>query len=204
MLKKLFKFIMCFALILISGTILVACGNNDNHEPQGSARNDKAWFSTEELSARGLTNLPEPEGLTGEMTTYTTWFGNGYAFFQTCPSEEIFETNAEKYFNYFKTNLNGRFGLAKSFMYSNTETYYNIVADDNLESYYSTNPSKLYKLYFVTDTTLEDGYFKEGTVYSFDIRYEFNTSSNQYQLKIFIESEDQSSNGVFKNYYRFA
>ena len=73
---------------------------------------------------------------------------------------------------------------------------------NNIEDYFDDNPSKLYEFYYVTDNTLEDGYFKKGTVYTFEIRYEFDTNRNAYCFKLFVESADGSHNGMYTNYYK--
>lgn len=36
----------------------------------------------------------------------------------------------------------------------------------------------------------------------FEIRYEFDTASDGYKFKLFIESADSSRNGIFANYYK--
>lgn len=36
----------------------------------------------------------------------------------------------------------------------------------------------------------------------FEIRYEFDTNSNEYKFKLFIESADSSRNGIYTNYYK--
>lgn len=46
------------------------------------------------------------------------------------------------------------------------------------------------------------GSFVKGSVWSFDIRYEFDTISNEYLFKMFIESADTNRSGTFKNYYK--
>ena len=49
---------------------------------------------------------------------------------------------------------------------------------------------------------LENGYFAKGSVWIFEIRYEFDADSNGYKFKLFIESADSTRNGVYKNYYK--
>ena len=70
------------------------------------------------------------------------------------------------------------------------------------QSCFGDNPSKLYKFYYVRNDVLENGYFAKGSVWIFEIRYEFDADSNGYKFKLFIESADSTSNGVYKNYYK--
>ena len=72
------------------------------------------------------------------------------------------------------------------------ETWYIIEQKNNLSDYFDDNPSKLYKFYYVRDNTLDDGYFAKGSVWIFEIRYEFDTDSDVYEFKLFIESADSS------------
>ena len=48
----------------------------------------------------------------------------------------------------------------------------------------------------MTDTTLEDGYFKADAVWTFDIMFDDG------KLKIFIENAGKTRNGVYTNHYR--
>lgn len=82
------------------------------------------------------------------------------------------------------------------------ETWYVIEQKNSISEYYSDNPSALYDFYYVRNTDLDNGYFVKGSVWSFDIRYEFDTISKEYLFKMFIESADTNRNGTFKNYYR--
>lgn len=203
-LKKIIIMALCLSLVMTCGVFLAACnkggGNGDDNKTQ--IRDDTKWFSEEELAKKGLSALPAPTGLTGTMSTYLHWYNDGYSFHQACPDEDTFTQNAETYFNYFKSKYNGRFGVAKSFGYRDDETFYKITQEPSLSAYFSNNPSSLYKFYYVTDKTLEDGYFKADAVWTFEIRYEFDTTKNTYLFKIFIENARKSHNGAFTYYYK--
>ena len=80
---------------------------------------------------------------------------------------------------------------------ANAETYFSYLND-----FFDDNPSKLYSFYYVMNNTLENGYFSKGSVWSFEIRYELDTDSDQYKFKMFIESADSTRNGVYTNYYK--
>lgn len=205
-LKKIIIMALCLSLVMTCGVFLVACnkgggeGGGDTYVP----RNSNQWFTEAELAKKGLSALPSPTGLSGDMSSDLDWYNDGYAFHQACPDEDTFTQNAETYFNYFKSKYNGRFGVAKIFMDGEDETFYKITQKTDLADYSSKNPSSLYKFYYVTDTTLENGYFKADAVWTFEIRYEFNTTKNTYLFKIFIENARKSPNGVFTNYYKMA
>lgn len=205
-LKKIIIMALCLSLVMTCGVFLAACnkggGNGDNNKTQ--IRDDTKWFSEEELAKKGLSALPAPTGLSGDMSSDLNWFNDGYAFDQACPDKDKFTQNAKTYLNYFKSKYDGRFGVAKPFMYGEDETFYKITQKTDLSDYFSDNPSSLYKFYYVTDTTLEDGYFKADAVWTFEIRYEFNTTKNTYLFKIFIENARKSHNGVYTNYYKMA
>lgn len=205
-LKKIIIMALCLSLVMTCGVFLAACnkggGNGDNNKTQ--IRDDTKWFSEEELAKKGLSALPAPTGLSGDMSSDLNWYNDGYAFDQACPDKDKFTQNAETYLNYFKSKYDGRFGVAKPFMYGEDETFYKITQKTDLSDYFSDNPSSLYKFYYVTDTTLEDGYFKADAVWTFEIRYEFNTTKNTYLFKIFIENARKSHNGAFTYYYKMA
>lgn len=165
-------------------------GSNETHD-------SSAWFTNEELKAVGLEGLTAPTGLTGDMSSDLHWFNNGYSFHQTCPSEEIMKQNAQTYLDYFKTNYEGEFGITKLHALSEDTTWYYILPKTDLEEYHDTNPSSLYKFYYVRDAELQDGHLKDGAVWSLDIRYELNTDASSYLLKIFIEDAGMSRNGVY-------
>ena len=82
------------------------------------------------------------------------------------------------------------------------ETWYIIEQKNDLSSYFDDNPSKLYEFYYVRNNTYDNGYLVKGSVWIFEIRYEFDTDSNAYKFKIFIESADSTRNGIYKNYYK--
>ncbi len=201
--KKL-AFALCALLIIATCFTLVACNKDENIGGTTPVRDDSAWFSQEELSARGLANLPAPQNLTGKINTDIMWFRNGYFFSQPCPDEETFNANAQIYFDYFKTNYDKRFGVAsiKAISADNVDTWYNITQKSELSDYFSDNPSARYTLYYVTDNTLdEDGNIVANSVYMFDVRYEFDTTTNGYLLKIIVESADKSKNGAYTYHY---
>lgn len=66
---------------------------------------------------KGLSTLPAPTGLSGDMSSDLNWYNDGYSFNQACPNEDTFTQNAEAYLNYFKSKYDGRFGVTKLFMY---------------------------------------------------------------------------------------
>lgn len=191
---------LCLSLVMTCGVFLAACnkggGNGDDNKTQ--IRDDTKWFSEEELAKKGLSTLPAPTGLTGTMSTYLHWYNDGYAFHQACPDEDTFTQNVETYFNYFKSKYDGRFGVAKSFIYGEDETFYKITQRTDLSAYFSDNPCPTYTFYYVTDTTLEDGYFKADAVWTFTIRLDDG------KLKIFIENAGKTRNGAFTNHYKMA
>lgn len=154
----------------------------------------------------GLSNLTAPTGLSGDISSSDFWFNDGYSFSQPCDNENLLTQNAETYFNYFKTNYNGYFGTINNshgIKYGKNETWYNLNQSDNLNDYYGNNPSKLYKFYYVTNhETDNEGYFVEGSVYTLEIRYEFNTSTNQYLFKLFIEKADHNHYGNYTYHYK--
>lgn len=156
------------------------------------------------MSLKGLTGLTAPTGLSGEMQSSDAWYNGGYSFSQVCPNEDTFMTNAETYFSYFKTNYNGMFGKPKleKFSMDTNENWYIIEQKNDLSDYFDNNPSNLYKFYYVRDNTLDNGYFTRGSVWIFEIIYEFDTNSNEYKFKLFIESADSSRNGIYTNYYK--
>lgn len=182
---------------------LVSCG--DNEEETTSQHDSTKWFTDEELSKVGLEGLTAPTGLTGKISSDITWFNNGYSFSQPCPDKDTFELNADTYFSYFKTNYDGKFGkprIEKLSTGTTNETWYVIEQKESISEYYSDNPSNLYDFYYVKNTDLDNGYFAKGSVWSFDIRYEYDTISKEYLFKMFIESADTNHSGTFKNYYR--
>ena len=85
---------------------------------------------------------------------------------------------------------------------SSNENWYIINQKNDLADYYGNNPSNLYKFYYVTDSTTEDGYLKKGAVWIFEIRYEIDLETNEYKFKLFIESADMSHNNVYSYYYK--
>lgn len=202
-LKKIIIMALCLSLVMTCGVFLAACnkggGNGDDNKTQ--IRDDTKWFSEEELAKKGLSALPAPTGLTGTMSTYLHWYNDGYSFHQACPDEDTFTQNAEAYLNYFKSKYDGRFGAINAFSLekyspSTNEYYYKILKKTDLADYFSDNPCPTYTFYYVTDTTLEEGYFKADAVWTFTVRLDDG------KLKIFIENAGKTRNGVYTNHYR--
>ena len=202
-LKKIIIMALCLSLVMTCGVFLAACnkggsggGGGDTYVP----RNSNQWFTEAELAKKGLSALPAPTGLSGDMNSYLYWYNDGYSFHQACPNEDIFYENVEKYFAYFNEKFDGRFGTidTRSYKYSpsTNEYYYNILKKAKLSDYFSDNPCPTYTFYYVTDTTLEDGYFKADAVWTFTIRFDDG------KLKIFIENAGKTRNGVYTNHYR--
>lgn len=202
-LKKIIIMALCLSLVMTCGVFLAACNkggdNGDNNKTQ--IRDDTKWFSEEELAKKGLSALPAPTGLSGDMSSDLNWYNDGYAFHQACPDEDKFTQNVETYFNYFKSKYDGSFGAINAYSLekyspSTNEYYYNILKKAKLSDYFSDNPCPTYTFYYVTDKTLEDGYFKADAVWTFTIRFDDG------KLKIFIENAGKTRNGVYTNHYR--
>lgn len=202
-LKKIIIMALCLSLVMTCGVFLAACnkggGNGDDNKTQ--IRDDSKWFSEEELAKKGLSALPAPTGLSGDMSSDLYWYNDGYAFHQACPDEDTFTQNVETYFNYFKSKYDGRFGAINAYSLekyspSTNEHYYKILKKAKLSDYFSDNPCPTYTFYYVTDTTLEEGYFKADAVWTFTIRFDDS------KLKIFIENAGKTRNGVYTNHYR--
>ncbi len=205
MFKKRFSMMICAVLLAITCVGLVACGNGDGGgETPKPLHDNTKWFTEEELSAKGLAGLTAPTGLTGEMNTSDAWYNDGYSFSQGCPDEETFNANAETYFSYLKTHYDGAFGKPRIETYSmdTNENWYIIEQKHDLSNYFDDNPSKLYRFYYIRNKTLDNGYFAKGSVWIFEICYEFDTNSNEYKFKLFIENADSSHNGIYTNFYK--
>lgn len=205
-LKKIIIMALCLSLVMTCGVFLAACnkgsgeGGGDTYVP----RNSNQWFTEAELAKKGLSALPAPTGLSGDMSSDLDWYNDGYSFHQACPDEDTFTQNAEAYLNYFKSKYDGRFGAINAYSLekyspSTNEYYYKILKKTDLADYFSDNPCPTYTFYYVTDdTTLEDGYFKADAVWTFDIMLDDG------KLKIFIENAGKTRNGVYTNHYRMA
>ena len=180
MFKKILSMIACAVTLGVTCFGLVSCG--DNEEETTNQHDSTKWFTDEELSKVGLGGLTAPTGLTGEMNSDITWFNNGYSFSQPCPDKDTFELNAGTYFSYFKNHYDGKFGKPhmEKLSTDTNETWYVIEQKESMSEYYSDNPSALYDFYYVKNTDLDNGYFAKGSVWSFDIRYEYDTKSNEY------------------------
>lgn len=202
--RKIAIMLTCAILATILCFCLVACDDHDADGGDGTGvlRDNTKWFSRQELAQKGLADLPQPANLTGDINTSVTWYNDGYSFSQSCPSETEFYSNAQTYFDYFKEHYEGLFGKTRIKMSSSDETWYRIVTSTTLEDYFDDNPSKLYKFYYVKDTTVgDDGYLLSDAVWIFEIRYEFDTTSNGYRFKMFIEKADKSPNGIITYHY---
>lgn len=206
-LKKIIIMALCLSLVMTCGVFLAACnkgsgegggkGGGDTYVP----RNSNQWFTEAELAKKGLSALPAPTGLSGDMSSDLNWYNDGYSFHQACPDEDTFTQNVETYFNYFKSKYDGRFGAINAYSLekyspSTNEYYYNILKKTDLADYFSDNPCPTYTFYYVTDTTLEDGYFKADAVWTFEIMLDDG------KLKIFIENAGKTRNGIYTNHYR--
>lgn len=203
-LKKIIIMALCLSLVMTCGVFLAACnkggeGGGDTYVP----RNSNQWFTEAELAKKGLSALPAPTGLSGDMSSDLNWYNDGYSFHQACPDEDTFTQNAEAYLNYFKSKYDGRFGAINAYSLekyspSTNEYYYNILKKTDLADYFSDNPCPTYTFYYVTDTTLEEGYFKADAVWTFEIMLDDG------KLKIFIENARKTRNGVYTNHYKMA
>ena len=202
--KKLFA--LFTSLVLCCACVFGICGcSTEEESSSGKVSHDTTkWFTSDELEKIGLTGLAAPTGLNGELSTDVLWYNNGYSFSQPCPDEATFTENAQIYFDYFKANYDGKFGAAQHYASSSTEFLYNIVQETNIADYYETNPSPAYKFYFVKDSAVDDdGFYKLHGVYSFEIRYEADSSApNVKLLKIFIEDAYQNHNGSITYRYQ--
>lgn len=207
-LKKIIIMALCLSLVMTCGVFLAAC-NKGSGEGGGKGgdtyvpRNSNQWFTEAELAKKGLSALPAPTGLSGDMNSYLYWYNDGYSFSQACPDEDTFTQNVETYFTYFKSKYDGRFGAITAFSLekyspSTNEYYYKILKKTDLADYFSDNPCPTYTFYYVTDTTLEEGYFKADAVWTFAIRLDDG------KLKIFIENAGKTRNGAFTNHYKMA
>ncbi len=201
--KKLFTLLI--SLVLCCACVFGTYGCSTEESSSGKVSHDTTkWFTATELENIGLAGLTAPINLTGELSTSDTWYNNGYSFSQPCPDEATFTKNAQIYFDYFKANYNGKFGAAQPYASSSSEFLYNIVQETNIADYYEDNPSPSYKFYFVKDSAVDEyGFYKLHGVYSFEIRYEANTSAPSVKLfKIFIEDAYQNHHGNITYRYR--
>lgn len=190
--------------ILVSCSFLGSCGENMNTAKDTDSEQE-TWFTEKELDAIHLPNLPTPINCTGTGTASTFWFNGGYTYSIPCQNQEILTKNAEIYFNYFKENYNNTFGIQKLFGTGDTTMYYSIVLKDTLSDYSSDNPCPLYKFYYVTDTEIaEDGFLKDDSVYSFEMRYDLDTETSEHMLKLYIEKASKSRNGIYTLKYKLA
>lgn len=202
--NKLLKAVVCILVLVMCCTVFASCGaKNAIDEDTVPSRDSKKWFTEAELNSKGLSGLTAPTGLTGDIYTDGAWFNEGYSFRQPCPSVDVFEANAQMYLDYFKTHYDGLFGTISldRITIGENENWYGIIQKENLSDYFSDNPSKLYKFYYVTDDTVENGYYKTTAVWSLEIRYEYDTNSDGYYFKLYVENAGTSRSGVYTNYY---
>ena len=195
-------------LLLAPLMLLASCAMNENQggNSKTEEHDSSAWFTDAELEKIGLSGLECPTNIGNDISTSLTWFNQGYAFSASCESEDVLKENATTIFNYLETNYQDRFGKPrlKAISMDYEEQFFRIENKTDMEEYKDTNPSPLYKFYYVTDTTLaEDGYFKDHAVYSIDIRYELSTDKDAYLLKIFFENASKSTNGMYTFKYQF-
>lgn len=202
--KNVFASIALIVVLAFSSLLVCACEDDANGEPD--VHDSTKWFTRAELSAVGLSDLAAPINLSGKMKTDDSWFNDGYSFSQSCGSEDLFVQNAETYLNYFVTRYNGYFGFVSTkhgAKYGDNEAWYALAQSNTLSDYFDDNPCKLYKFYYVTNRQTDDeGYFVGGSVYSFEIRYDLDTSANQYMFKLYIEKADKSHNGRYSYHYK--
>lgn len=213
-LKKIIIMALCLSLVMTCGVFLAACNKGGGNSGGGDTyvpRNSNQWFTEAELAKKGLSALPAPTGLSGDMNSDLNWYNDGYSFSQACPDEDTFTQNAETYLNYFKSKYDGRFGtdkLEKILTADKGQSCYRLVQETNLDKYYVKN-SKRYRFYYVTDTEATQqifgqNYLKDDAVWLFEVQYDFDTTKNTYMLKIFIENAGKAKNGETINYYRLA
>ena len=201
------KYLSLFvSLVLCCAYVFGICGcSTEEESSSGKISHDTTkWFTATELKNIGLAGLTAPINLTGELSTSDSWFNNGYSFSQPCPDEATFTKNAQIYFDYFKANYDGKFGAAQHYASSSSEFLYNIVQETSIADYYEDNPSPSYKFYFVKDSAVDEyGFYKLHGVYSFEIRYEADSSAPNVKLfKIFIEDAYQNHNGSITYRYK--
>lgn len=92
-LKKIIIMALCLSFVMTCGVFLAACnkGGGDTYVP----RNSNLWFKEAELAKKGLSTLPAPTGLSGDMSSDLNWYNDGYSFNQACPDEDTFTQNAD-------------------------------------------------------------------------------------------------------------
>ena len=204
--KKLFNIIMSMFLF-VPIMLFSACGDGGSSGGSTDIHDATKWFTESELVQKGLSGLTLPTGLTGTINTYTSWYNNGYTFSQDCPDVETFTQNAQAYLDYFTQNYDGYFGYDNGTIMSSSahdEYWKSIKQSNNLEDYYGNNPCKLYKFYYVTNKTLDnDGFFVEG-IYLFEIRYDLDTSADNYKFKLYIEEANTNHYGNMTYHYKMS
>ena len=203
--KKKFLNVIIALILIIPALFFCGCEDDEHHYGGSSSHNNASWFTEAELSKVGLTGLTAPQALSGDMHTSTSWFNDGYSFYQPCEDKTALALNAQNYLNYFQKNYYKQFGTASVWKSSSTAFYYRIIQKNSIRDYFEDNPSDLYKFYYVTNTQSdESGNFVSGSVYTLEIRYEKNSDSEPYMLKLFIEKADVSHNAQIKYYYSMA
>lgn len=103
-LKKIIIMALCLSFVMTCGVFLAACnkgggeGGGDTYVP----RNSNQWFTEAELAKKGLSALPAPTGLSGDMSSDLNWYNDGYSFSQACPDEDTFTQNADIFDDYWQ------------------------------------------------------------------------------------------------------
>ena len=88
-LKKIIIMALCLSLVMTCGVFLAACnkgggeGGGDTYVP----RNSNQWFTEAELAKKGLSALPAPTGLSGDMSSDLNWYNDGYSFIRHVPTK---------------------------------------------------------------------------------------------------------------------
>ena len=96
-LKQIIIMAFCLSFVMTCGVFLAACnkgggeGGGDTYVP----RNSNQWFTEAELAEKGLSALPAPTGLSGDMSSDLNWYNDGYSFNQACSDEDTFTQNAD-------------------------------------------------------------------------------------------------------------
>lgn len=88
-LKKNIIMALCLSLVMTCGVFLAACnkgggeGGGDTYVP----RNSNQWFTEAELAEKGLSALPAPTGLSGDMNSDLNWYNDGYFSIRHVPTK---------------------------------------------------------------------------------------------------------------------
>ena len=88
-LKKIIIMAFCLSFVMTCGVCLAACnkgggeGGGDTYVP----RNSNQWFTEAELAKKGLSTLPAPTGLIGDMSSDLNWYNDGYFSIRHVPTK---------------------------------------------------------------------------------------------------------------------